>query len=125
MSSLFYHLFSKFLDQEIFHQKQYSQDIHYRADLLLFCFSAHQIQHYIRDHTHGDTLRDAVEERHRDDAEECRDSFCRVIEIDLRYGADHVEAYNDQAGASQRTGLQGRSEIRTRITGTGYRSSRM
>ena len=66
-------------------------------------FSGKEVHDNIGDNSHGDSLGDAVEERHRDDAEECRDSFCRVIEIDLRYGADHVKAYNDQ-GRSRRKG---------------------
>ena len=90
-------IFMPFLQENIFQDKQHCQYIHQSADLLFFCLTCDQVDGYLCDNSHGDTFGNAVEERHCDDAEECRKSFCRILKVDLRYRTDHIEAYGDQS----------------------------
>ena len=76
--------------------KQHSQYIHQKADLLFLCLSGYKVDDHVGDNAKGDSFGDTVHKRHCDNTDECRDRFCEVLKIDLRDGCQHQEAYNDQ-----------------------------
>lgn len=87
-------------DKDIFQDEQNSQHIHQGADLFLFGFACNYVDDHVRDNSHGDTFRDAVQERHGDDGDKCRDCFCHIVEINLGNRSKHQESYDDQCRSS-------------------------
>ena len=97
----------RILQENILEDKQNSEDIHQRRNLL--GLAGAQIQHHIGDNTQADALGDAVEQRHRNDGDVGRDGLGEVIivEADLGDGADHQESHHNQRGSGGEGGNGG------------------
>ena len=91
-----------FLQEQVFQHEQYRQYIHQDTDPA-FCLSGEKIQHDIGDHTHGDSLRDTVEERHGNDADVAGKRLCNITEVDICYICQHIET-NHYQGRSRGKG---------------------
>ena len=57
------------LQENIFQYKEDCQNVHEKTDLLFFCFTCEQVDHYIGDNSHGDTFGNTVQEWHCDDSD--------------------------------------------------------
>ena len=97
------------LQENILQNEQHRKNIHQYADLFVSCLTCQQIQQCPGNNADGDTFGNAVCKRHCNDAEECRNCFRHIIEINLNHRTHHVEAYNDQR-RSRRKGRDGQKE---------------
>ena len=86
------------LDQHVLEDEDNRQDVHKRGDLL--GLAGCNVQYGVGDDTEADTFGDGVHERHREDADECRDCLKDVIPLDLADLLHHEETDHDQCGCS-------------------------
>ena len=68
-----------FLQENVFADKQHCQYIHQRGDFL--CFSADNINYYIRNNSNCNSFRDAVYQRHSDHAEISGNRLCGIVKV--------------------------------------------
>ena len=84
------------LQHNILQYKKYCQNIKQWTDLLFVCLTTYQIDHYIGDDSHCDTLGDAVHERHCDHCHIGRDCLGVILEVYLEDRGQHQKSYHDQ-----------------------------
>lgn len=89
-----------------------------------FCFTCNSVDDHIGDSTHGDTFRNAVQERHCDNRDKCRDCFSHVVEVNLGYWCEHQNPTMIRTVLWQRMGLPGRSGITAVIIRKGWGATR-
>lgn len=70
------------------------QDIHSYGQFPVF--SRQQVNQYVTDHSQYDTVRNAVSQRHKQDADESRDSFGIIGEVYFQHCPHHHHSHQNQ-----------------------------
>ena len=85
------------LEEHIFQNEKYSQNIHCGSKFLEL--ATESVKHYIKYHTCENTVGNRICHRHYYYTDKSRDGFCVVRKIDVSNRLQHQQSYKDEHGS--------------------------